>query len=173
MISGAVVSDDVFDGLASVCNFAESLVFSRTNTILPSLTTGLKHSIGYGRAFSAVYGWDRRALSKNLVRFERLVEFVIRFLDGFGAFGVESKKGIRRLFSNDTANFLLSPTRNPDIFEIWGYQPLDHFLSGLFEPGLNARHIDIFPPCILALARRLLVLLRCFFRLSHDQAQCG
>lgn len=83
MISGAVVSDNVFNSLASVCDLSKSLVFSRTDSILPSLTTGLKYSIGYGRAFSAVYDWNSRALSKNLVRFEMLVEFVIGFLDGF------------------------------------------------------------------------------------------
>lgn len=83
MIGGAVISDNVFNSLASICDLSKSPVFSRTNTILPSLITGLKYSIGYGRAFSAVYGWNSRALSKNLVRFERLVEFVIRFLDGF------------------------------------------------------------------------------------------
>lgn len=77
MISGAIVSDNVFNSLASVCNLSKPIVFSRANTILSSLTTGLKYSICYGRAFSAVCGWNRRALSKNLVRFERLVEFVI------------------------------------------------------------------------------------------------
>ena len=83
MISGAIVSDDIFNSLASVCNLSKSLVFFRTDTILPSLTTRLKYPISCCRAFSAVYGWNGRALSKNLVRFEGLVEFIVRFLNGF------------------------------------------------------------------------------------------
>lgn len=103
MIRGAIRLDDVFDSLAPMCDLSKSLVFSRTNTILPSLAAGLKYSIAYSRAFSAVYDWNGRALSKDLVCFQRFVYFVVRFLYGFRTFDVKSKKGIRRLFGNDTA----------------------------------------------------------------------
>ena len=77
MISGAIVFDDVFDGLAPIRDLSKPLVFSRTNTMLPSLIAGLKYSICYSRTFSTIYGWNDRALSKDLIRFEGFVSFFI------------------------------------------------------------------------------------------------
>ena len=78
-----MIFNDVFHSLAAVCDLPKSLVFSGAHTILPFLTAGLNYSIGYSGAFSTIYGWNGRALSKNLVRFERFVEFIVRFLDSF------------------------------------------------------------------------------------------
>lgn len=110
MIRGAIIFDDVFDSLAPVCDLSKPLVFSWTNTILPSLTTKLNYSIGYSRTFSTIYGWNCRTLSKDLVCFEGFVDFVVRLLDGFRAFGIECKEGLRRLFGNNTT---VVPLKNP------------------------------------------------------------
>lgn len=88
MIRHAIVLDDVFDSLAPICDLSKPLVFSRTNTILPSLSAGLKYSIGYCRTFSTIDSRSGRTFSKDLIRFEGFVDFVVRFLDGFRAFGV-------------------------------------------------------------------------------------
>lgn len=92
--------------------------------MLPSLVDGPKYSIGDSRAFSAIYDWNGRALSKDLVRFEGFVDFVVRFLYGFRAFGVEGKEEIRRLFGNDTTVVPLGLAQNPDIRIIECTNPL-------------------------------------------------
>ena len=107
MIRGIIGLDDVFDSLAPICDLSKPLVFFKTNTIFPSLTAGLKYSIGYFRTFSTIYGWDFRALSKNLIRFESLLDFLVRSLDSFRTLGVEGKEGIRRFFGNNTAGIIL------------------------------------------------------------------
>ena len=83
MVRGVIAFDDIFDSLFPVCDTSKSGVLSRTNTVLSSLTAGLKYSISRSRAFSSIYGWDCRALSKNLVRFKRFMEFIVGFLNSF------------------------------------------------------------------------------------------
>lgn len=124
MIGGAIIFDDIFDSLAPICDLSKPLVFSGTNTIFPSLTAGLKYSIGDSRTFSTIYGWNGRALSKDLICFEGFVDFVVRFLDGFRAFRVEGKKGIRRLFGNDTTVALLALAQDLHKSTIEGTNPL-------------------------------------------------
>ena len=92
--------------------------------MLPSLADGLKYSIGDARTFSAIYGCNFRALSKDLVRLEGFVDFIVRFLYGFRAFSVEGKEGIRRLFGNDTTVVPLGLAQNPDKWIIEGTNPL-------------------------------------------------
>ena len=102
MIRGTVCLDDVFDGLASICDLSKPFIVSGGDTIFPSLTAGLKYPIGYSMTFLATYGWNGRALSKDLICFKGLVGFIVRFLDGFRAFSVKGEEGIRRFFGNDT-----------------------------------------------------------------------
>ena len=69
MIGNFIVFDDVFDSLATIGNLSKPLIFSRANTIFPSLAAGLKYTVGYSRALSTVYGWNERALGKDLIGF--------------------------------------------------------------------------------------------------------
>lgn len=83
MVRGVIGIDDVFDSLTAVGYLSKPVVFSRTDTTLLSLTAELNDSIGYYRAFSTIYSWNGRAKSKNFIRFEGFVGFVVRSLDGF------------------------------------------------------------------------------------------
>ena len=113
MIRGIVCLDNVFDGLAPICDLSKPFIVSGGNTIFPPLTAGLRYPIGYSITFLATYGWNGRALSKDLICFKGLVNFIVRFLDGFRAFSVKGKEGIRGFFGNDTTVFTLAPSRDP------------------------------------------------------------
>ena len=113
MIRGTVYLDDVFDSLAPICDLSKPFIFSSGNTIIPSLAARLKYPIGYSMTFLATYGWNGRALSKDLICFKGLVNFVVGFLDGFRAFSVKGEEGIRRFFGNDTTVFNLAPVQDP------------------------------------------------------------
>ena len=167
MIRNTVCRDDIFNSLAPIRDLSKPFIVSGGNSIFPSLTAGLKYPIGYSMTFLATYGWNGRALSKDLVCFEGLVNFIVRFLDGFRACSVKGEEGFRRFFGNDTAGFNLAPSRDSRTLRI-GYTPFDHFLSCFLEARLYVCHIYIFSPRLLAFAGRLLVLLRCFLRWSHD-----
>ena len=49
---------------------------------------------------------------------------IVRSLDGFRAFGIEGKEGIRRLFGNDTTVMTLVFAQDPDVFAMKGTNPL-------------------------------------------------
>ena len=83
MVRDTVCLDDVFDSLATICDLSKPFILSGGNTVFPSLTAGLKYSIGYSMTFLAAYGWNGRALSKDLICFKGLVNFIVGFLDGF------------------------------------------------------------------------------------------
>lgn len=113
MIRSAIGFDDVFDSLAPVCNFSKPLVLSRTDAVLPPLTAGLKYSICYPRTLPSIYGRNGRALSKDLICFEGLVDFVVGLLDSFRPFGVEGEERFRRFFGNDATVMLLGLAQDP------------------------------------------------------------
>lgn len=50
--------------------------------------------------------------------------FIVSSLDGFRAFGIEGKEGIRRLLGNDTTVMMLSLAQDSDVFAIKGTNPL-------------------------------------------------
>ena len=113
MRRNTVCLDDVLDSLASICDLPKPFIVSGGNPIFPSLTAGLKYPIGYSMTFLATYGWNTRALSKDLICFKGLVNFVVRFLYGFRARSVKGEEGIRGFFGNDTAVLNLAPSQDP------------------------------------------------------------
>lgn len=52
------------------------------------------------------------------------MDFIVRSLDGFRAFGIKSKEGMRRLFGNDTTVIPLSLAQDSDGFAIEDTNPL-------------------------------------------------
>ena len=138
MVRSAIDLDNIFDSLAPIRELSKSLVFFRTNTILSSLTAGLNYSVGYSRTFSSIYGWNGRTLSKDLIRFEGFVDFVVRFLDGFRACGIECKEGFRRLFGNDTTVVLLALAQIQAVLRIEDTNPLSSSSRASSSPACTS-----------------------------------
>ena len=51
------------------------------------------------------YPFDSRSLGKDLIGFERLVDFIVGSLNGFGSQRIYSKEGVGGLFFDDTTTW--------------------------------------------------------------------